>query len=88
MTEINQLQAELCSLNARLVSEANLDDVIINRLFMMLSDIKRENSHQFDTLKYLLSGNCIPVKEQPQSFTTETKNELSDDELFDDIDLI
>ncbi|MCU7197963.1 hypothetical protein [Turicibacter sanguinis] len=91
LTEINQLQTELCFLNARPVSETNFDDEIINRLFMMLADIKRENSHQFNSLKHLLNENCIPFKEQPSSSTTETKNELSDDEfdkLFDDIDLI
>lgn len=90
LDEINQLREELTK---RPVSDVQtqgntLDDEVVNRLFMMLADAKRENANNFEELKAKLSNiQVIDAVHIETSQQTNTDEELSNDEydeLFDD----
>ena len=91
LAEINRLQEKLAnptpiSVGSINTSEGGIDEETINRLFIMLADIKHSNEQQFSQMKNLLSKgvNIDVVEIEPE------QKELTDEEfdaLFDDTDL-
>lgn len=97
LAEIKRLKESLTNTISTPVESINtnidgMDDEIINRLFVMLADIKHSNEQNFNDMKNLLKGvnidvkgiNMDVVKAEEQS---EDLQELSDEEfdnLFDD----
>lgn len=92
LEEINQLKTALANQpKSEVPVQTNtIDDELINRLFMMLADVKRENNQNFEELKNKL--NHVQVSEphtmmeeiQEEQPTNQEEEELSREE-YDDL---
>ena len=77
LEEINQLKTTLANQPKTevQVQQNTIDDELINRLFMMLADVKRENNQNFEELKNKL--NHVQVSESQITMMEEIQEELS-----------
>ena len=90
LEELNRLKEKLANptpveVTATAVEGGGIDEEIINRLFVMLADIRHSNEQNFNDMKNLLKGVNIDVVATEE--VSEDSEELSDeefDELFDD----
>ena len=83
LEELNRWKEKLA--NPTPVEGGGIDEEIINRLFVMLADIRHSNEQNFNDMKNLLKGVNIDVVATEE--VSEDSEELSDeefDELFDD----
>ena len=90
LEELNRLKEKLANptpveVTATAVEGGGIDEEIINRLFVMLADIRHSNEQNFNDMKNLLKGVNIDVVATEE--VSEDSEDLSDeefDELFDD----
>lgn len=90
LAEINRLKENLAnpipvSVESINTNGGGMNEETINRLFVMLADIKHSNEQNFNDMKNLLKGVNIDVVTDKEPF--EDLQELSDeefDDLFDD----
>lgn len=92
LEEINQLKTALANQPKQevQVQQNTIDDELINRLFMMLADVKRENTQNFEELKNKLnhvqvseSQTILKEIQEEQSSVKEEEEVFSQEELDD-----